>query len=98
MQDIRFVIVHRPGPKWVEGKPMFEQEGLGEHVAHYRGWLADGKLLAGGPFLDGFAAGMMVPEPNLPEAEIRAFAEADPAVRTGLLLAEVHAWLVGMKK
>lgn len=77
---------------------MFEQPGLGEHVAHYRQLLAAGKLLAGGPFLDGFAAGMMIPEPGQTEQEVNAFAQADPAVQSGLLVAEVHAWMVGMKK
>ena len=98
MQDIRFVIVHRPGPNWVAGKSMFEQPGLADHIAHYRRLHDAGKLLAGGPFLDGFAAGMMVPEPGQSEDEIRSFAQDDPAVRGGLLVAEVHAWLVGMKK
>ena len=97
MQDIRFVIVHRPGPNWVSGKSMFEQPGLGEHIAHYRKLLEAGKLLAGGPFLDGFAAGMMVPQAGQSESEIREFAAADPAVKAGLLVAEVHQWLVGMK-
>jgi uncharacterized protein YciI len=97
MQDIRFVIVHRAGPKWISGKPMFEQPGLGEHIAHYRQLLEAGKLLAGGPFLDGFAAGMMVSQPGQSEEEIREFAELDPAVKGGLLVAEVHPWLVGMR-
>lgn len=95
-QDIRFVIVHRPGPDWVAGKSMFELPGLGEHIAHYRKLQAQGKLLAGGPFLDGFAAGMMIPQAGLSRQEIGDFAQADPAVKSGLLLAEVHPWLVGM--
>lgn len=97
MQDIRFVVIHRPGPRWVADKSLFEQEGVREHVAHYRQWLDQGKLLAGGPFLDGFAAGMMVPMAGLAEHEVRAFAEDDPAVRSGLLVAEVRRWMIGMK-
>ena len=97
MQDIRFVIIHRPGLNWIAGKSMFEQPGLSEHIAHYRGLLEAGKLLAGGPFLDGFAAGMMIPQAEQSESEITEFAAADPAVRSGLLVAEVHKWLVGMK-
>ena len=80
MRDIRFVIVHRPGPSWVEGLSMFEQPGLGEHLAHFRRVHDEGKLMAGGPFLDGFAAGMMIPEPGLSEEEVRAIAEADPEI------------------
>ncbi len=98
MQDIRYVIIHRPGPQWVAGKSMFEQPGLEHHLAHYRHLHDAGKLLAGGPFLDGYAAGMMIPEPGLSEHVIVEIAQADPAVLAGLLIAEVHPWLVGMKK
>jgi len=97
MQDIRYIIIHRPGPQWVAGRTMFEQPGLREHVEHYRGLLDAGKLLAGGPFLDAFAAGMMIPSAGQSETEMREFAAADPAVKSGLLVAEVHEWLVGMK-
>ncbi|MBK0394504.1 YciI family protein [Ramlibacter algicola] len=97
MQDTRFVVLHRPGPRWDAAKSMFEQDGVREHVAHWRQWLDRGKLLAGGPFLDGFAAGMMVPQPGVDEASLRAHAESDPAVRSGLLSVELHRWMVGMK-
>lgn len=97
MRDIRFVIVHSPGPGWKPGLPIFEQEGVADHVAHFRQWLASGKLHLGGPFLDPAAGGMMIPAPGIAEAEIAAFANADPAVLTGLLRVEVRQWLVGMK-
>ena len=98
MQDIRFVVIHRPGPVWEVGKPIFEQPGLGEHIAHYRQWLQLGKLQAGGPFLDGDpAVGMMIPAAGVSEDEMASFAAADPAVRSGLLKAEVRRGLVGMK-
>jgi uncharacterized protein YciI len=97
MQDVRFIVIHRPGPRWQPQKSLFEQDGVRDHVAHYRLWLEQGKLLAGGPFLDGFAAGMMVPSAGIPEAEVRAFAQADPAVSSGLLTVDVQRWMVGMK-
>ncbi len=40
----------------------------------------------------------MIPEPGVSEQEITAFANADPAVTSGLLNVEVRQWLVGMKK
>ena len=98
MKDIRYVVIHTPGPKWVAGKSFFEQPGLDLHIAHYRQLLEQGKLMAGGPFPQGPAGGMMIPEPGLSEQEITAFANADPAVVSGLLIAEVRPWLVGMKK
>ncbi|HSI57292.1 MAG TPA: hypothetical protein VLA16_07035 [Ideonella sp.] len=98
MKDPRFVVLHTPGPRWQAGVPLFEQEGLGEHIAHYRQWLVEGKLMAGGPFLDGAAGGMMIPEPGVTEDEVRDFAGRDPAVVAGLLKFEIRPWLVGMQK
>nr|WP_316641952.1 YciI family protein [uncultured Roseateles sp.] len=97
MPDIRYVVMHHPGPRWQAGVPLFEQQGLQAHVEHYRQLLAQGKLALGGPFLDAAAGGMMVPTAGLDEAEIRAFAEADPAVVSGLLTFELRQWMVGMR-
>lgn len=87
-----------PGPAWQSNTPVFEQPGLDLHVAHYRQWQQQGKLSLGGPFLDAQAGGMMVAEPGVAEAELRAFAAADPAVHSGLLRFELRPWLVGMRK
>jgi uncharacterized protein YciI len=97
MRDIRHVIVHTPGPLWKPGLPSFQQEGVQQHVEHFRRWLDAGKLALGGPFLDAAAGGMMIPAEGLGAEEIKAFAEADPTVVSGLLRAEVREWLVGMK-
>jgi uncharacterized protein YciI len=98
VRDIRYVVVHTPGARWRHGLPIFEQEGIQDHIAHFREWLAQGKLAIGGPFLDEYAGGMMVPTEGLSEAAVTAFANADPAVRSGLLKVAVRQWLVGMKQ
>ncbi len=98
MKDTRFVVFHHPGPKWVPDVPLFEQQGLQAHIEHYRALFADGKLTMGGPLFGSGAVGMMIPEPDVTRDDIEAFAAADPAVKAGLLTAEVRAWLVGMKK
>lgn len=97
-RDIRFVVIHLPGPAWQVGKSPFEQPGIQDHVAHYRQWQQQGKLLLGGPFMDGAAGGMMLPSAGLTEAEVRAFASADPAVQSGLLRFELRPWLIGMRQ
>jgi len=94
--DIRCVVVHAPGPAWQPGRPAFEQPGVAGHVAHYRTWLASGKLAMGGPFIDADGGGMMITAPGVGEDEVRTFARADPAVATGLLTVQVRRWLVGM--
>ena len=97
MKDIRFIVIHTPGPAWVQGKNFFEQPGLQAHVEHYAGLLAQGKLAMGGPFFQGPDGGMMIPAAGVSREEIEAFAQADPAVKSGLLKAEVRPWLVGMQ-
>jgi uncharacterized protein YciI len=96
MQDIRFVVLHSPGPQWDPSKSMFEQSGVREHATHYRKLLDEGKLALGGPHLDDLGGGMMVPSAGLSEAEVRHFAAEDPAVKSGLLIATVRPWLIGM--
>ncbi len=98
MKDIRFVVIHTPGPKWVPGKIMFEQPGIREHVGHYQKLLGAGKLALGGPNLDEKGGGMMIPAAGVSEDEIRTFAQEDPAVKSGVLLAEIRQWLVGMSQ
>ncbi|WP_458237628.1 YciI family protein [Pseudomonas sp. P5_A2_2] len=98
MQDIRYVVFHKPGPAWLPGKSMFEQPGVRDHVAHYRKWLDAGKLELGGPHLDTTGGGMMVPIAGVSEDEVTRFASEDPAVKSGTLLAEVRPWLIGMSK
>ena len=97
MKPTQYVVVHSPGPAWRAGLPLFEQDGVRLHVAHYATWRDAGKLVMGGPFLDAAAGGMMIAAPAVEEDELRAFAAADPAVASGLLAFEVRPWLVGMR-
>lgn len=97
MKDVRLVVFHQPGPAWNPELPFFEQDGVQAHVEHYRALLGQGKLEMGGPFLDGTSGGMMIPVQGIDEAEISAFAQSDPAVRSGLLQAVVRPWMIGMR-
>ena len=97
MRDVRFVVFHRPGPAWQKGVPIPAQAGVQDHIGHYRKLLEAGKLDFGGPFIDEAAGGMMVPVAGLSEDEVRAIAVSDPSVQSGLLVAEVRPWLIGMR-
>jgi uncharacterized protein YciI len=98
MKPTQFLVVHSPGPKWKAGVPPFEQEGLQLHVAHFAELLEQGKLAMGGPFLDAASGGMMIAEPGVSEEELRDYAAADPAVKSGLLTFRVRPWLVGLRR
>lgn len=78
-------VFHRPGPKWQPGIDFREQEGVGEHVRHYLKLYEQGKLEPGGPFLLQDGGGMMFATKEVSQAELEAFAAADPAVQFGLL-------------
>jgi hypothetical protein len=41
---------------------------------------------------------MMIPNAGVSEEEITLYAAEDPAVKSGLLLAEVRPWLIGMSQ
>ena len=84
-----WIVVYRPGPAWVAGKPMHEQK-LGPHVVYIRGLLAEGRLVAGGPFTDG-DGGMAIFRASSPD-EARAMLAADPAVSSGVFVAEMRPW------
>lgn len=93
----QFVVFHEPGPRWQHGTPPFEQEGVQAHVDHYRELLKSGKLLLGGPFLDGGGGGMMVAADGVGAGDLAAFAAADPSVASGLLTFRIRPWLIGMR-
>jgi uncharacterized protein YciI len=69
-----------------------EQDGIQNHVMHYRQLHEQGKLEIGGPFLLPDSGGMMVTVPEVGREEIEAFAAADPAVQAGLLTYEIRPW------
>jgi uncharacterized protein YciI len=94
---IRYVVFHKPGPKWEYGVDFREQAGVGEHVQHYLKLHKQRKLEFGGPFLLQDAGGMMVATKDVSQAELEIFAASDPAVQSGLLVYEVCPWLTAME-
>lgn len=94
---IRHVVFHSPGAGWQEGVDFREQPGVGDHIAHYADLHRQGKLELGGPFLTGGGGGMMVTTDEVHFDEIDAFAAADPAVKSGLLIYDVRPWYVAME-
>ncbi|WP_018477059.1 YciI family protein [Pontibacter roseus] len=63
------------------------------HMAHIRKMAADGKLVMAGPFLDnGDLRGIFIFD-VASLAEAKALTEADPAVKAGKLIMELHPWM-----
>jgi len=96
-RPIRYVVIHKPGPKWQYGVDYRQQEGVDEHVQHYFGLYQQGKLELGGPFLLPDMGGMMVATKDISLEEIESFAADDPAVKAGLLIYEIRPWMTAME-
>jgi uncharacterized protein YciI len=65
-----------------------------EHLWNIRRMMDEGKMLTAGPFMkDGDLRGIFVFNTESAE-EAKAWAEADPAVKAGRLIVEIHPWLV----
>jgi uncharacterized protein YciI len=95
---VRYVVIHRPGPKWQYGVDYRRQAGVNEHVGHYLKLHEQGKLELGGPFVVPDMGGMMVTTREVSREEIETFAAADPAVKSGLLVYEVRPWITAMER
>lgn len=96
-RPIRYVILHKPGPRWQYGIDYREQPGVGEHVQHYLKFHKQGKLELGGPFLTPDVGGMMVATKDVTQQELEAHATADPAVQSELLVYEIRPWMTVME-
>jgi uncharacterized protein YciI len=82
------------GPKWT-GESTPETNALQEaHMANIRSMAAAGKLVIAGPFTKAppYAGVFVFKVGSLEEA--KSLAEADPTVKAGRLVAEVHSWSV----
>jgi uncharacterized protein YciI len=81
----------KPGPKWFENKGM-SKEVQTAHVANVMALLDSGKAVIAGPLgAPKQIIGIYVFRAR-DAAEAKAWAENDPAVKSGDLLAEMHPW------
>lgn len=84
-----FAVRYRPGPAWVEGRSIFEQD-LDAHVEHLRRLHERGRLLAAGPLSDSEGGVALLQALDAEEAE--TLVRADPDVERGVITAEIHPW------
>lgn len=93
----RFVAFYTPGPAWDHTKGLQDQPGIRAHPQYLRSLLTQGRLVMGGPFLDGSNGGMSILDAASLE-EARTIAEGDPTVKGGLLKVEVKPWLTAFSR
>ncbi len=85
-----FLFQYSPGPAWREGVPM-RQQGLGPHAAYMQQLQNDGRLFAGGGYTSDDGGMAIVTAANIDEA--RALLAADPAITSGIFVAELRHWV-----
>jgi uncharacterized protein len=84
-----FLVLYRPGPAWLPGKPVAEQPTK-EHGRYLLSLFAKGTLKSAGPFMDdGGGAAIFEAES---ETALRALVAEDPGVKSGLFQPEIHPW------
>ena len=84
-----FLFQYSRGPAWRDGVPMREQ-GLGPHGAYMRQLQEQGRLFAGGGYASDDGGMAIVMCANIDEA--RAILAADPAITSGIFIAELRQW------
>jgi uncharacterized protein len=84
-----FLVIYRPGPAWLAGKPVSEQP-LKEHGKYMLGLYEKGWMKLAGPLKDN-AGGAVVLEVT-DESQAKAVVAEDPAVKSGIFVYELHPW------
>jgi uncharacterized protein YciI len=83
----------KKGPKWDTTGETERNQILHQHLRNVIALLQSGKAAAAGPFGDGSdLAGIFILRAASNE-EAKAWVDADPAVKAGLMIGELHPWL-----
>ena len=84
----------RRGSTWTPEETDETERIQNEHLAHIRQMFEEGALVLAGPFIDdGDLRGVFLFGTTTIE-EAQELAAADPAVRAGRLIVEIHPWMV----
>lgn len=87
---VYYLFVYSAGPAWKTGQPMSAQ-GLGPHGAYMTKLFREGVVVAGGPSMEPQGAGLAILKAK-DMAEAKALLAADPAIKDGIMVAEVRSW------
>ena len=84
-----FLVIYKPGPAWLPGKPMAEQP-LREHGKYMLSLYSRGELKIAGPFSDETGGAVVLNVAS--DADAKNIVAKDPAVVTGVFVYELHPW------
>jgi uncharacterized protein YciI len=90
-----FIYMLRPGSRRLADEPTPEEEArLGEHFEYLSRAFEEGRLILAGPCLDGEFGVVLFRAAT--DDEALEFMRGDPAVRHGLMTAELHPFRVSL--
>ncbi|HEX5546405.1 MAG TPA: YciI family protein [Ktedonobacterales bacterium] len=89
-----FIRLLKRGPEWTPAETPEVERLQAAHVAYGRQLIVAGKLVLNGPMLDGGDLRGVGVFRVASLAEAQALSAADPAVRAGRLISEVHPWMI----
>ena len=84
-----YLVIYRPGPAWLVGKSVLEQP-LKEHGKYMLGLYIKGSMKLAGPLTDDAGGAVLLAVAD--ESEAKAIVTADPAVKSGIFVYEMHPW------
>ena len=84
-----YLVIYRPGPAWLVGKTVLEQP-LKEHGKYMLGLYIKGSMKLGGPLTDDAGGAVLLAVAD--EQEAKMIVAADPAVKSGIFVYEMHPW------
>lgn len=82
----------RKGPKWAEAQTPESQKILHQHLVNVLSMLDSGKAVVAGPFGDDTDLGGIFILRASSTEEAKTWVDADPAVKAGLYVTEMHPW------
>ncbi|MEO7003079.1 MAG: YciI family protein [Ktedonobacterales bacterium] len=88
-----YICLLRKGPTWSVEVTLELEHLQAQHVAHTRQLMESGATIAAGPVDDGSDIRGFSIYRTATLAQARALAEADPGVRAGRFIVELHPWL-----
>lgn len=84
-----YLVIYRPGPAWLAGKSVLEQP-LKEHGKYMLGLYIKGFMKLAGPLTDDAGGAVLLAVAD--ESEAKMIVAADPAVKSGIFVYEMHPW------
>jgi uncharacterized protein YciI len=84
-----YLVIYRPGPRVVGGKSVLEQP-LKEHGKYMLSLYIKGSMKLAGPLTDDAGGAVLLAVAD--ESDAKMIVAADPAVKSGIFVYEMHPW------